>query len=110
RNFALLSAVSLGSGYMVLKSRTLAQKQKERAAGDYSVSVDRSGPWHHNASNRRWTHSCHHFARVWSEVQLLLEYPASSIMRFLEVLCDPNRLLSRCMRADADFHFPGGGV
>ena len=28
---------------MVLKSRTLAAKQQERAAGDYSVSVDRSG-------------------------------------------------------------------
>jgi hypothetical protein len=41
RNFALLSFFSLGGGYLMLKSRTLAVKQ--RAAGDYSVTVDRSG-------------------------------------------------------------------
>jgi hypothetical protein len=28
---------------MVLKSRTLAEKQRIRATGDYSVTVDRSG-------------------------------------------------------------------
>jgi len=41
RNVALLSFFSLGGGYLMLKSRTLAVKQ--RAAGDYSVTVDRSG-------------------------------------------------------------------
>ena len=45
RNLTFLSIISLGSGYMMLKSRTLAVKQKERAIGDYSVSVDRSGTW-----------------------------------------------------------------
>jgi len=28
---------------MMLKSRTLAEKQRQRAIGDYSVTVDRSG-------------------------------------------------------------------
>jgi len=36
---------SLGSGYMMIKARTLAARQKVRAVGDYSVSVDRSGTW-----------------------------------------------------------------
>ncbi|KAF2241073.1 hypothetical protein BU26DRAFT_525600 [Trematosphaeria pertusa] len=43
RNFAIFSFLSLGGGYMMLKSRALAAKQRERAVGDYSVSVDRSG-------------------------------------------------------------------
>ncbi|KAH7394927.1 hypothetical protein DE146DRAFT_616169, partial [Phaeosphaeria sp. MPI-PUGE-AT-0046c] len=41
RNITLLSMFSLGGGYLMTKSRTLAEKQ--RAAGDYSVTVDRSG-------------------------------------------------------------------
>ncbi|OAL45302.1 hypothetical protein IQ07DRAFT_591636 [Pyrenochaeta sp. DS3sAY3a] len=44
RNLTLLSLVSLGSGYFIIKSKTLTEKQ--RAAGDYSVSVDRSGEHH----------------------------------------------------------------
>jgi hypothetical protein len=28
---------------MILKSKTLAVKQQDRASGDYSVTVDRSG-------------------------------------------------------------------
>ncbi|KAF2467660.1 uncharacterized protein BDR25DRAFT_305427 [Lindgomyces ingoldianus] len=43
RSLTLFSVLSLGGGYIMLKSRVLASKQKERAAGDYSVSVDRSG-------------------------------------------------------------------
>ncbi|KAH7350346.1 hypothetical protein BKA66DRAFT_431208 [Pyrenochaeta sp. MPI-SDFR-AT-0127] len=43
RNFTLISVLTLGSGYFIVKSRILADKQRERAAGDYSVSVDRSG-------------------------------------------------------------------
>ncbi|OCK83596.1 hypothetical protein K432DRAFT_379373 [Lepidopterella palustris CBS 459.81] len=42
RNLALFSFLSLGGSYFFMKSRTLAQN-KERAVGDYSVSVDRSG-------------------------------------------------------------------
>ena len=42
RNLAFFSVISLGGTYMILKSRTLAAKQ-EKKAGDYSVSVDRSG-------------------------------------------------------------------
>ncbi|KAF1919557.1 hypothetical protein BDU57DRAFT_144313 [Ampelomyces quisqualis] len=41
RNVSLISLFSLGGGYLMLKSRTFAEKQK--AAGDYSVPVDRSG-------------------------------------------------------------------
>jgi hypothetical protein len=41
RNIGLLSFLSFGGGYSVVKSRTLAEKQ--RAIGDYSVTVDRSG-------------------------------------------------------------------
>ncbi|KAF2789558.1 hypothetical protein K505DRAFT_328144 [Melanomma pulvis-pyrius CBS 109.77] len=43
RNLTFLSILSLSGGYIMVKSRTLAAKQKERAVGDYSVSVDRSG-------------------------------------------------------------------
>ncbi|ORY16761.1 hypothetical protein BCR34DRAFT_475840 [Clohesyomyces aquaticus] len=43
RNFTIFSLFSFGGGYMMLKSRALAEKQKQRAAGDYSVTVDRSG-------------------------------------------------------------------
>ncbi|PSN62319.1 hypothetical protein BS50DRAFT_638855 [Corynespora cassiicola Philippines] len=41
RNLAFFSVLSLGGGYMVIKSRALAVKQRE--TGDYSVTVDRSG-------------------------------------------------------------------
>ncbi|KAF2451719.1 hypothetical protein P171DRAFT_478747 [Karstenula rhodostoma CBS 690.94] len=41
RNLALVSIFSLGGGYLALKSRALAIKQRE--SGDYSVTVDRSG-------------------------------------------------------------------
>ncbi|KAH7061971.1 hypothetical protein BKA63DRAFT_527175 [Paraphoma chrysanthemicola] len=43
RNVTLFSLLSLGGGYFMIKSRTLAEKQRNRAAGDYSVTVDRSG-------------------------------------------------------------------
>ncbi|KAF2703571.1 hypothetical protein K504DRAFT_392080 [Pleomassaria siparia CBS 279.74] len=43
RNLTFFSIFSLGGGYMMMKSRALETRQKERAAGDYSVSVDRSG-------------------------------------------------------------------
>jgi hypothetical protein len=39
----LFSLFSLGGGYLALKSRTLAEKQRVRANGDYHVTVDRSG-------------------------------------------------------------------
>ena len=41
RNLACLSIFSLAGSYLVLKSRTLATKQREN--GDFSVTVDRSG-------------------------------------------------------------------
>jgi hypothetical protein len=40
---SLISLASLGSGYFILKSKALADKQRDRAAGDYTVTVDRSG-------------------------------------------------------------------
>ncbi|KAF1841221.1 uncharacterized protein K460DRAFT_371232 [Cucurbitaria berberidis CBS 394.84] len=43
RNLTLFSLFTLGSGYVAFKSKTLADKRRERAIGDYSVSVDRSG-------------------------------------------------------------------
>ncbi|OCL14397.1 hypothetical protein AOQ84DRAFT_351525 [Glonium stellatum] len=43
RNIAIFSLLSLGGSYFIIKSRTLAEKKRERAVGDYSVSVDRSG-------------------------------------------------------------------
>jgi hypothetical protein len=43
RNVTLLSLFSFAGGYLTLKSRTLAEKQRIRANGDYSVTVDRSG-------------------------------------------------------------------
>jgi hypothetical protein len=43
RNVALLSIFSLSGGYMMVKSRALAERQRQRAQGDYSVTVDRSG-------------------------------------------------------------------
>ncbi|XPS76957.1 hypothetical protein M3J09_008999 [Ascochyta lentis] len=43
RTFTLITAVSLGGGYLMIKSRSLAEKQRDRVAGDYSVTVDRSG-------------------------------------------------------------------
>ena len=35
--------MSLGGGFLMIKSKALAEQQRERAAGDYSVTVDRSG-------------------------------------------------------------------
>jgi hypothetical protein len=43
RSMTLISLASLGSGYFIVKSRALADKQRDRAAGDYTVTVDRSG-------------------------------------------------------------------
>jgi hypothetical protein len=43
RNLAFFSLFSLGGGYLTLKSRALAVKQRE--TGDYSVTVDRSGKY-----------------------------------------------------------------
>ncbi|OSS45019.1 hypothetical protein B5807_09134 [Epicoccum nigrum] len=43
RTFTLLTAMSLGGGFLMMKSRALAEQQGEKAAGDYSVTVDRSG-------------------------------------------------------------------
>ncbi|KAJ4990283.1 hypothetical protein SVAN01_04165 [Stagonosporopsis vannaccii] len=43
RTFTLITAMSLGGGYLLIKSRSLAEQQRERVAGDYSVTVDRSG-------------------------------------------------------------------
>ncbi|KAF1830983.1 hypothetical protein BDW02DRAFT_601182 [Decorospora gaudefroyi] len=43
RNLALFSIASLGSGYFMVKSRALSDKQRTRAEGDYTVTVDRSG-------------------------------------------------------------------
>jgi hypothetical protein len=40
---ALFSLASLGSGYFVIKSKTMADRQRARAEGDYTVTVDRSG-------------------------------------------------------------------
>lgn len=48
RNMALFSMAALGSGYFTIKSKTLAEKQKVRPAGDYAVTVDRSGMFLHN--------------------------------------------------------------
>ncbi|KAB2101891.1 hypothetical protein AG0111_0g10008 [Alternaria gaisen] len=44
----LISLASLGSGYFILKSKALADKQRDRAAGDYTVTVDRSGTRSHS--------------------------------------------------------------
>ncbi|KAF1362886.1 hypothetical protein EJ07DRAFT_58520, partial [Lizonia empirigonia] len=43
RTFTLITAMSLGGGYLMVKSRSLSEKQSDRLAGDYSVTVDRSG-------------------------------------------------------------------
>ncbi|KAF2103121.1 hypothetical protein NA57DRAFT_72104 [Rhizodiscina lignyota] len=43
RNLALFSFLSLGSGYMILKMRTIQAKRQERVAGDLTVSASRSG-------------------------------------------------------------------
>jgi hypothetical protein len=48
RTFTLLTAMSLG-GFLMIKSRALAEQQRERAAGDYSVTVDRSGMYIHGS-------------------------------------------------------------
>jgi hypothetical protein len=34
---------------LMIKSRSLAEQQRERAAGDYSVTVDRSGMYIHGS-------------------------------------------------------------
>jgi hypothetical protein len=52
RNITLFSLLSLGGGYFMIKSRTLAEKQRVRAAGDYSVTVDRSGTSLYHAATR----------------------------------------------------------
>ena len=49
RTFTLLTAMSLGGGFLMIKSRALAEQQRERAAGDYSVAVDRSGMYTHGS-------------------------------------------------------------
>ncbi|KAF2271349.1 uncharacterized protein EI97DRAFT_437938 [Westerdykella ornata] len=43
RNLAIAAFASLGGSYLLLRSRLVPAKQKERPAGDFSVSVDRSG-------------------------------------------------------------------
>jgi len=43
RNMTLFTLASLGSGYFVVKSKTLADRQRARVDGDYTVTVDRSG-------------------------------------------------------------------
>ena len=43
RNVALFSVFSLGGGFLMVRSRALAERQRQRALDDYSVSVDRSG-------------------------------------------------------------------
>ncbi|KAF2659157.1 hypothetical protein K491DRAFT_216418 [Lophiostoma macrostomum CBS 122681] len=59
RNLAFFSVVSLGGTYAILKSRTLAAKQNEKAAGDYSVSVDRSGAFSLSTSlGLSWQSKC----------------------------------------------------
>jgi hypothetical protein len=50
RTLAFLSLFSLGGGYLTLKSRALAVKQRE--TGDYSVTVDRSGKYSLQAPSR----------------------------------------------------------
>ncbi|UPX18785.1 uncharacterized protein EKO05_0009077 [Ascochyta rabiei] len=41
--FTLITAMSLGGGYLMTKSRPSAELQRDRNDGDYSVTVDRSG-------------------------------------------------------------------
>ncbi|KAJ8109943.1 hypothetical protein OPT61_g7083 [Boeremia exigua] len=41
RTFTLITAMSLGGGYLMIKSKALAEQQRERGVGDYSVTVDR---------------------------------------------------------------------
>jgi hypothetical protein len=41
--------MSLGGGFLMMKSRALAEQQGEKAAGDYSVTVDRSGMYIHGS-------------------------------------------------------------
>jgi len=48
RNMTLFSIAALGSGYFSIKSKTLAEKQRVRPAGDYAVTVDRSGTFSHD--------------------------------------------------------------
>ncbi|EDU42173.1 hypothetical protein PtrSN002B_007904 [Pyrenophora tritici-repentis] len=43
RNMTLFSIAALGTGYFTIRSKTLAEKQQVRPAGDYAVTVDRSG-------------------------------------------------------------------
>ncbi|CAA9965004.1 hypothetical protein CFE70_007951 [Pyrenophora teres f. teres 0-1] len=47
RNMTLFSIAALGTGYFTIKSKTLAEKQQVRPAGDYAVTVDRSGTFPH---------------------------------------------------------------
>jgi len=41
--------MSLGGGFLMIKSKALADQQSERATGDYSVTVDRSGMYIHGS-------------------------------------------------------------
>ncbi|KAF2494276.1 hypothetical protein BU16DRAFT_619420 [Lophium mytilinum] len=43
RNLAIFSVFTFGGSYILFKSRALAAKKQNKAIGDYSVSVDRSG-------------------------------------------------------------------
>jgi hypothetical protein len=43
RNMTLFTLASLGSGYFVIKSKTLADRQRAHGERDYTVTVDRSG-------------------------------------------------------------------
>jgi hypothetical protein len=42
RNVILFAFFSIGGGFMMVKP--LAARERQRTHGDYSVSVDRSGP------------------------------------------------------------------
>ena len=39
---------------MIIKTKTLAARQKERQIGDYSVTVDRSGTWSIVSTRTEW--------------------------------------------------------
>ncbi|KAF2750481.1 hypothetical protein M011DRAFT_244017 [Sporormia fimetaria CBS 119925] len=42
RTLSMMSCAVLGGTYLMVKSRAVAVKRRQRAAGDYSVDVDRS--------------------------------------------------------------------
>ena len=43
RNITLFSLATLASGFFMMKARTRSLAEHKKAAGDYSVTVDRSG-------------------------------------------------------------------